>query len=851
MEIWLTVNLATSPLTVAGVYRQWHNDERLALENFYTNCLDALKFSRILVLGDFNLDVARINDASYSRAAMATDLAETMESLGYFFAGPNSPTYFSHGSYNGSKRTSTIDLVYAHGLAPSVAVLDYAATDHRPVLATITSPNTKLAAHRDYVRNLRRVSAAAFGQAIDANLPNDFYQIVDVDAAQASLVAAITVALDELAPLKLAKPKQVKGFNLSLAADTLEAIKQRDATSPSHPIFRALRNRAKKLVRRDTVLGAMKAADANADNPKKLWDFAKQQMGYVRPSPPTFLCASDINNYFIEKIQKIRQEIPEATTITRLAQQTSKNKFQFQYPSASKSREVIRSLQNTGALGVDGIGVAALKLGADSIAAPLAHITRLSFSQGIFPTGYKTAIVSPVYKGRGKPTQDASSYRPISILPAMSKVIELLVMESLATHLSELLPNSQFGFRAKRSTVGAIATAHGAWSSAKAMGKKVVVAAYDMSSAFDTIDVNLLCSRLEELGICGTANQWFRSYLTGRMQKVSAHGKTSESLPVSYGVPQGSILGPILFLTMMASFPDFVSINESKGGTVGYADDICCWITADNEAEAKLDLERVSSLLLEYAAIHKLSVNKEKTKVMWIQAATGPAICIGDVMVQDSSSLDLLGVTFNKGLKSTPYLKSQVSATRKIRGAIAALSRHLPTPHVAKVARTLVLGKTGYGVAATIPPRLKNSDPVCNAVAAVQVAINDVARSTLGIKRKDKIPVTTLLQESSLPSLNRLTVRNLALETWKAIRVRDGPGGRPNPLGRLIGEPGQGLRQTRTVVAGHLLPPLKCAMPTLVWYAYLVWNSNSCLREAKTLLEAKRAADAISRLVPL
>ncbi len=670
MEIWLTVNLAASPLTIAGIYRQWHDDERLALENFYSNCSDALKFSRILVLGDFNLDVARITDTRYSRAAMAAELAERMESLGYFFAGPNSPTYFSYGSYNGNKRTSTIDLVYAHGLAPSVAVLDYAATDHRPVLATVAATKTTLTTHCDHVRNLQRVSAVAFCQAIDSYLPGDFYQIVDVDAAQASLVAAITAALDELAPLKLARPKQVNGFNLSLAADTLEAIRQRDATSPSHPLFRPLRNRAKKLVRRDSLMGAMKAVDANADNPKKLWDFAKQQMGYIRPSLPISLGASDINNHFIEKIKKIRQVIPVATTTTELPEGNLRHKFQFKYPSASKSREVIRSLRNTGALGVDGIGVAALKLGADSISAPLAHIARLSFNQGMYPTGYKTAIVSPVYKGRGKPALDVSSYRPISILPAMSKVLELLVMEPLATHLSELLPNSQFGFRAKRGTVAAIATAHGAWSKARALGKKVVVAAYDMSSAFDTIDVNLLCTRLEELGICGTSNKWFRSYLTGRLQKVSAHGKTSESLPVSYGVPQGSILGPILFLTMMANFPDFVSIKESVGGTIGYADDICCWITADNEADAKTELERVSTRLLEYAAIHKLAVNREKTQVMWIQPAAGPAVYVGDVMVQDSNSLDLLGVSFNKALKSTPYLKSQASATRRIRGAI-------------------------------------------------------------------------------------------------------------------------------------------------------------------------------------
>ncbi len=399
--------------------------------------------------------------------------------------------------------------------------------------------------------------------------------------------------------------------------------------------------------------------------------------------------------------------------------------------------------------------------------------------------------------------------------------------------------------------MAAIATAHGAWSSAKALGKVVVVAAYDMSSAFDTIDVDLLCTRLAELGIHGVPNKWFKSYLTNRLQKVSANGKVSAPLAVSYGVPQGSILGSLLFLTMMAAFPGFIAIDESKGGTIGYADDICCWAMGNNEDEAKSELERISSRLLEYAAIHKLAVNKDKTQVMWIRATPGPTVSIGNVLVSDSNSLDLLGVSFDKSLRATSFLKAQASATRRIRGAISALSRHLPSDVVTKVARALVIGKSGYGVAATIPPRLKESDPLCSAVNTLQIAINDIARSVTGTTRKDKLQVTELLQRSALPSLNKLTVRNVALETWKAIRVRDGPDGQPNPLGCLIGEPGRGCRLTRNVAAGHLPPPLKCAMPTFVWYSYLLWNSHSCLREATTLSAAKKAADKISEVVPL
>ncbi len=291
MDIWLTLNSSTTPLTIAGVYRQWRENEQMALENFYSNCAAALKSSSILVLGDFNLDVMRVNDCSYSRATMAANFIERMESMGYFFSGPSSPTYCSYGTYKGSKRTSTIDLVFAHGLAPSVTVLDFASTDHRPVLATVdtngTAPSTTTTGVK-YTRNLRRVSAAAFCQAIDENLPSDFYQETNLDAAHLSLVSAITAALDKLAPLRLAKTKRVNGFNLSLAGDTLEAIRKRDCISPNHPLFRTLRNQATKLVRRDAVTGAMRAIDAASDNPKKTLGLCQATHGLCLPLPPYY-----------------------------------------------------------------------------------------------------------------------------------------------------------------------------------------------------------------------------------------------------------------------------------------------------------------------------------------------------------------------------------------------------------------------------------------------------------------------------------------------------------------------------------------------------------------------------------
>ena len=209
------------------------------------------------------------------------------------------------------------------------------------------------------------------------------------------------------------------------------------------------------------------------NNPKKVWNLANRFTGASSSSSTPPLTAGDMNTFFLEKVKEIRASI----TPTSIEDNTSGNnigdtnnhnppRFTFAYPSASKVLNVIRSLKNTAALGTDGISVAALKLGAPALAAPIAHLARISFTTGIVPDGFKTSILRPVYKGKGKPRTAASSYRPVAILPAMSKILERLVMERLSKHLEDLLPETQCGFQAARNTTKAITFAHGAWTKA-------------------------------------------------------------------------------------------------------------------------------------------------------------------------------------------------------------------------------------------------------------------------------------------------------------------------------------------------------------------------------------------------
>jgi hypothetical protein len=223
---------------------------------------------------------------------------------------------------------------------------------------------------------------------------------------------------------------------------------------------------------------------------------------------------------------------------------------------------------------------------------------------------FKMARVMPVHKGKGKAAADPASYRAISILPAASKILEVIVKEQLEAHAAhtDALPTSQFGFRPRRSTTTAIATAHACWTRAKQRGDMVGVVSFDLSSAFDTVDPDTLLAKLENLGVGGTDLDWFRSYMSGGRQLVSWNNVESTVLDVKYGVRQGSILGPLLFILLIADLPDVIGDNM-----VGYADDVTIWCTGGDAGSIRSDLEAKAAAFAIYTASNDLALNAAKT----------------------------------------------------------------------------------------------------------------------------------------------------------------------------------------------------------------------------------------------
>ena len=275
---------------------------------------------------------------------------------------------------------------------------------------------------------------------------------------------------------------------------------------------------------------------------------------------------------------------------------------------------------------------------------------------------------------------DPNNYRPISIIPVVAKVFERIIYDQVKAFIDEnkLFFKSQSGFRSLHSTVTALLEATNDWAYNIDCGNVNAVVFLDLKKAFDTVDHEILVSKLNAYGIRHGANDWFKSYLSDRTQKSLVNGFLSEDRFISCGVPQGTILGPLLFLLYINDLPNCLKHSHPRM----FADDTHLTYSAANVHDIDQNLNQDLKSVSEWLAANKLTLNTSKTEFMLIGSRqrirtfhSSPTLTINETPIKRVDCVKSLGLNIDENLSWNKHIDK---ISKKIASGIGALKRMRP-----------------------------------------------------------------------------------------------------------------------------------------------------------------------------
>jgi len=692
--LWLELHLSSKTILVAQVYRPPKLDNL-----FTTNWLEFMEHSLgnaysenkpIVVMGDFNLDALKLSSFGSKWSEVCSDLG-----LEQVIKKPTRVT---------DKVETLIDHVYVSEDIRLLyqSVIDYGISDHLPVLVKLDMKNI-LPSHNAHCNEIKYRSFQKYNQeAFEADLLNADWpdcSVLTIDEAVALFTSIFKAIIDKHFPQLCKKVKRIKQPGW-LNADIRKCIKLRDGSRKrrQHAEYKIYRNLVTTMKNEAKTEYYKKYVQSNRNNPSKLCKLFDELSGKSKGSDiaslnhnnRTLTTDLDIANAFNAHFTSITsQYIPEKGTeqpdFSKLrgfvkSRVPPQNFFKIPLMTERHVQQFIKNLDASKATGIDGIDAKFIKLSGPYIVNILMQICNLSIATGTFPASWKLAKVTPLHK---KDTRDdPNNYRPISILPVLSKLLERHVSNNLYEFLTchDLIAMRQSGFRPKHSCETALHLMVDDWVSHMFQNELVGVLYVDFCKAFDLINHNLLLKKLEMYQIHPDAMAWFTSYLNDRKQCVKVNKSMSDPLIVDTGVPQGSILGPLTFLLGVNDLP----LQDSLENLNLFADDATDSACGPDVNTVEMKLKIKANNVNKWCKENHMVLGIDKTKGMLLGskqklstiANSGHClnIEIDGRKIEQVNSERLLGVQIDNSLKWDDQIKRvkkmaafKLSMLRKIR----------------------------------------------------------------------------------------------------------------------------------------------------------------------------------------
>ena len=631
-EVWVN----NKRIVIGNIYRPSVNHPTLSssqqFEQFFdllSNLLNdfAASNTQVILFGDFNLDVLK-----YNIVHQVTDYIDLLFSFG-FLQLIMKPTRCTLNS------ATLIDHVVTNTKSDifETIILTAKISDHFPIVFVsnvCTPPQAKkIVKFRDFSEaNMKKFSAAL--RTINWDFLSTFASTQEsYDHFSETFLSLYNLYFPECSKfinknVHSIFPWMTKGLLVSrLKKIYLCKINLKKPSVSSSMEYKNYRNLYAKILKASKKLYYQNQLIKYQSDCKKTWEILRKAINNSKKSvnsiqsiivngtsihdPATM--ADQFNNFFVNIATKIVEEIhPVTDKLTDpppLTVPVSSFKFLDEPLTLSEIQSSIDQLKNKATVDSDGISSIFLKKIALTISKPLLLIFTKSFTDGEIPQQLKCSKVIPLFKSGDRASMD--NYRPIALLSTFSKILEKIVCNRLSNYLenNNLLSKFQYGFRKEHSTLHPMIHFMNKITNALENKMHTIAIFCDLRKAFDSCNHQILLSKLNRMGLSGTELRWFENYLTNRQQYVFVNGSSSSCLTTEIGVPQGSILGPLLFLIYINDLPnasDFLTLLFADDTTLMYSHaDINELITLVNVQFRKV---------VKFFRINKLSLHPLKTK---------------------------------------------------------------------------------------------------------------------------------------------------------------------------------------------------------------------------------------------
>ncbi|MEW8185640.1 MAG: reverse transcriptase family protein [Candidatus Thiodiazotropha endolucinida] len=664
--VWVEISLRCKTILIGGFYRPPNSPVE-----YFNRIIESLdracntNINDMVILGDFNYNMQCVNNNKIYELMQQYNLKQLIQE----------PTHFTESS------ESLIDLILVRNVNNVITsgvydtFLESQVRYHCPVICILKFNKCLPKSYKRRVWNYDKADFNLFRNLLSNVDWNCIIDENDIDKSVEKFTSVLIQTAEKSIPNKIAtiRPNEypwINGLIRKLIRKRKRLYRRAKRTNVQQvwQNFRKTRNTVINEIRKSKAEYFSKLSDQLNEekiNPKLFWKISKQLLNLdlsTSSIPPL-----NVNGDILES------DLDKATALNSFfATQSTLDDSNASLPAVGNTDhplldsititnqevlDVLTTLNVSKSCGPDSINPRLLKEGAQYLQIPLTYIFNASLSHCRFPNAWKKANVTPIHKKNEKTLPN--NYRPISLLSIIGKAMERCVHKHIYNYVldNNLISPFQSGFTCNDSTTNQLLYLYHSFCEAVDSGKEVRVVFCDISKAFDRVWHRGLLFKLSSVGIKGKMLQWFSSYLSNRTQRVVLNGQNSEWVTVKAGVPQGSILGPLLFLLYINDI-----VNRIKTNIRLFADDTSLFIIVDTPERAAGSLNSDLQEINQWATEWLVDFNPSKTFTMTVSRKTTdvlhPPLFLAGTKIQETDTYKHLGIHFSNSLSWAEHIRT-------------------------------------------------------------------------------------------------------------------------------------------------------------------------------------------------